>query len=167
MVNRYAFVRKQYIPRPLEEVFAFFAKPENLSLLTPRELGFQIITPSPIEMRRGALIDYTIRLFGLRKRWTTRITSFHPPYQFVDEQLRGPYASWHHTHLFTASGQGTLITDTIEYSLAYGWLGEAAHNLVVQKQLEGIFRYRELAIERIFGTVPVSPLPFGKAVKPL
>jgi ligand-binding SRPBCC domain-containing protein len=151
MISRYTFSRKQLVPTPIEEVFAFFSKPENLALLTPQELGFQILTPLPIEMRRGALINYTIRLFGLRTRWATLITSYHPPYQFVDEQLRGPYSFWHHTHLFTETDDGTLITDTIEYAIAYGWIGRIVHERIVRKQLEHIFRYRELTIERMFG----------------
>ena len=117
MIKTYTLKRQQLIRRPLEEVFPFFARPENLGLLTPPSLGFQMLPPAPIHMKEGALIDYAINLYGMHLRWTTVITHFDPPHAFADVQLRGPYSFWHHTHTFVESGNGTVATDEVRYAI--------------------------------------------------
>jgi ligand-binding SRPBCC domain-containing protein len=144
--------RQQTVPADLDEVFPFFARPENLARITPPEMGFRILTPEPVAMKDGALIDYTVKgLPGVPMRWTTLITSYDPPHQFIDVQLRGPYAFWHHTHRFESVEGGTLLTDEVRYMLPFGPLGEIAHRLFVRKMLEKIFEYRQGVIQRRFG----------------
>lgn len=155
-MKTYQLMREQFVPAPREEVFGFFSRPENLARLTPRELGFEIMTPGPLAMKAGALIDYTIRLFGVRVRWTTLITSYEPPGKFVDEQLRGPYSFWHHTHLFREADGGTMITDEVRYAMPFGPLGSLAHALFVRRNLRRIFTFREDAIGEIFGAGAAS-----------
>jgi ligand-binding SRPBCC domain-containing protein len=142
----YSLVRKQRLPYPREYVFSFFKNPENLAYITPDSLGFKILTPSPIEMRVGTLIDYTIRWLGVPVRWRTLITRFKPPVCFVDEQIKGPYSFWHHTHTFTVSDEGMEMTDEVRYALSFGVLGELLHKLVIRRQLEVIFDYRAKVI---------------------
>jgi ligand-binding SRPBCC domain-containing protein len=146
----YSLEARQLVPNPITEVFAFFSKPENLQLLTPENLGFRILTPSPIRMKEGAIIDYTIRIALMPVRWTTLITSYEPPYRFADIQLNGPYAYWHHTHTFTGTDDGTLITDEVRYAMPFGVIGRMVHYAVVRHQLKSIFRNRGFAIEKIF-----------------
>lgn len=146
----YTLKRQQLIGRPLQEVFSFFSKPENLELLTPKNLGFEIITPSPIIMKEGAVIDYTIKIAGFPVRWTTLITSYEPPLRFVDLQLKGPYSYWHHAHTFTETAEGVLISDEVHYSMPFGIVGRVAHQLFVKRQLESIFTLRGSTIEIIF-----------------
>lgn len=141
---------EQFVAKPLEEVFAFFERPENLARITPESLGFVILTPLPIEMKIGTLIDYTIRVMGLRIRWRTLISDYDPPHSFVDEQLRGPYSYWHHTHSFTAVEGGTKIVDDVRYALPFGILGRIAHSLLVRRDLEKIFEHREKIIAHLF-----------------
>jgi len=150
-MKRYRLHREQIIGRPREEVFSFFEKPENLARITPPSMGFKIITPSPIHMAPGALIDYTIRIFGIRRRWTTRITEYNPPYAFVDEQMRGPYSFWRHTHHFEEIPDGTRVVDTVEYVVPFGIFGRLIHALFVKWQLDRIFNYRAQRIKSIFG----------------
>lgn len=133
------------------QVFSFFEMPENLALITPPWLDFRILTPPPIVMRQGALIDYTIRWLTIPVRCTTLITAYDPPHRFVDEQLRGPYALWHHTHTFTESDGWTVMTDEVRYALPFGPLGSLAHAALVRHQLEGIFDHRADVIGRMFG----------------
>jgi len=135
---------------PIDEVFAFFSEAGNLERVTPPELGFQIDTPLPIEMGKGTLIEYTLRLFGFPIRWRTLISEWNPPHGFVDEQLKGPYRFWHHTHTFREDDGGTVIGDEVRYALPFGPLGRVAHGLYVRRDLERIFEYRSEVIAQIF-----------------
>ncbi len=151
----YTLARSQEVPKPLEEVWPYFATPENLEDMTPDSLRMRTITPSPLRMREGALFDYVVQTHGVPLRWTTLITDYEPPHRFVDVQLRGPYSFWHHTHTFerTSTG-GTLIGDTVRYMLPLGPLGIVAHALVVKRDLETIFEYRRKRIIELFGQLP-------------
>ena len=151
--------RQQFVPRPLTEVFQFFERPENLSVITPPWLGFRILTPSPVRMEEGAVIEYSIRVMGVRMRWKSRISVYDPPHAFADEQLEGPYDFWHHTHSFVEGEGGTLIVDEVRYAMPFGVLGILLHYLVVQSQLQRIFTHRATAIAQKFGeTDPLSEL---------
>jgi ligand-binding SRPBCC domain-containing protein len=143
--------REQHIPAEPEEVFPFFADAANLERITPPWLRFRVVTPTPIDMREGALIEYRLALHGLPLRWLTRIEEWEPGRRFVDVQLRGPYSLWHHTHSFgPAAGGGTLMRDRVRYALPLGPLGGAAHALLVRRDLRRIFDHRERAIARSF-----------------
>jgi len=147
---------KQYINKPLEVVFEFFSKPENLEMITPKSLSFNILTPTPIKMEKGSLIDYTIRLFGIPIHWRTLISDYEPPFRFVDQQIKGPYTFWHHTHTFKLVEGGVEIIDEVKYSLPLGWLGTLAHAIWVRKDLEKIFEYRKTVIQHYFDTTNIS-----------
>lgn len=99
-VRTYRLERAQVVPRPLDEVFAFFADAGNLELLTPQFLRFRILTPAPIRMAAGTLIEYRLQLFRISFHWHTRIETFEPKRRFTDVQLTGPYQRWHHQHEF-------------------------------------------------------------------
>jgi len=132
-------------PRPL--VFEFFSNPENLERLTPDWLGFRIVTPRPIELQAGARIDYRLRIHGLPIRWQSEISCWDPPSRFVDEQRRGPYRKWIHTHRFEEQEGGTLIVDEVRY-----WpLGGRLMNwLFVRRDVQRIFRYRSEVLRQFF-----------------
>jgi len=140
------------VSRPRGQVFAFFADAANLERLTPASMHFHILTPLPIEMRAGAIIDYRIALFGLPLKWRTLIEAFEPDTRFVDVQTSGPYTYWRHTHTFAdAPAGGTTITDHVEYALPLGPLGRAVHAVFVGRQLRHIFDFRRDVIAQLFG----------------
>jgi ligand-binding SRPBCC domain-containing protein len=152
-VNRvHVLARSQRLAVPIERAFAFYGEARNLEAITPRWLGFRVTTPSAIEMRAGALIDYRLKLHGVRVRWRTRIEARDPPSSFVDVQLRGPYALWEHTHTFQRDGeQAVVIGDQVRYALPFGPLGELAHALFVRRDLQRIFDYRTQAVAELLG----------------
>lgn len=150
---RYVLERAQTVKRPRHEVFAFFADAANLERLTPPSMHFHILTPVPIEMRAGTIIDYRIALFGLPLKWRTLIELFEPQRRFVDVQSRGPYRYWRHLHMFSDAVEGgTVVTDRVEYELPFGALGTVAHAVFVRRQLRHIFDYRRRVIDEMFGT---------------
>lgn len=148
------------IPRPRSEVFPFFADAANLEAITPPWLNFHILTPQPIEMRAGAIIDYALRLRGVPVRWRTEITAWEPPYRFVDQQIRGPYRLWRHEHLFEPIGvDSTRMTDVVTYELPRAPIvGAMLHRLMVRPDLDRIFAYRARAV-----LSALSPAPSGAA----
>jgi ligand-binding SRPBCC domain-containing protein len=140
--------REQLLPGPPDRIFPFFGDALNLEAITPPWLGFRVVTPEPIEMAAGALIEYRLRLHGVPIRWRTTIAVWDPPHRFVDVQLSGPYKLWHHTHDFEPApdGSGTLMRDTVRYALPLGPLGELAHRVLVRRDLERIFDFRQSAV---------------------
>lgn len=147
----YILKKEQLVRRPLKEVFAFFENPENIGAVTPPSLGLVLLTPAPIFMKVGILVDYSVRILVFRLRWTSLITLYDPPLLFVDEQLRGPFSYWRHIHSFRETPEGTMISDEVRYLIPFGFLGRWAHSVFVGRRLEAIFSHRARTIAKIFG----------------
>jgi ligand-binding SRPBCC domain-containing protein len=143
--------REQFIPSPIEEVFSFFADTENLETITPAWLNFRILT-APQELRAGAHLDYRLKWHGVPLQWRTEILTWKPPFAFTDVQLRGPYRLWHHVHTFVVESNGTRMIDLVSYQLPLGAIGEAAHFLLVRRDLQRIFDFRRDVIESCFSS---------------
>lgn len=142
-----------WLPLLPEEVFPFFADAANLEAITPPWLNFQIVTPQPIQMQVGTLIDYKLRVRGLPMRWRTLISVWEPPHRFVDEQLRGPYRQWIHEHTFEARDGGTLARDRVRYAVPFDAL---VHHWLVRPDVEKIFAYRERVLRERFAEKKVA-----------
>jgi ligand-binding SRPBCC domain-containing protein len=136
------------LPRSIDDVFIFFAEAGNLERITPPELNFHILLPKPAAIAAGTLIDYRLRLFFCSFAWRSEITTWEPPHQFVDRQVKGPYRLWIHTHRFREEGGVTVIEDEVRYELPLRPFGEIAHPLL-RLHLERIYRYREKEIREI------------------
>jgi ligand-binding SRPBCC domain-containing protein len=145
---------EQWIPRPIDDVFAFFADAHNLKTITPPWLGFRILNVSTDSIVPGTEIRYRLSLHGMPIHWLTEIRMWHPPYRFVDVQRSGPYRMWHHTHTFEAHGDRTRMTDVVRYTLPFGPLGRLVHLLKVRRDVQTIFNYRRRQIEHLFAAPP-------------
>jgi uncharacterized protein YbjT (DUF2867 family)/ligand-binding SRPBCC domain-containing protein len=154
----------QFVPRPIEEVFAFFSRPENLGRITPASMGFELLSDDR-RVRDGLEIRYRIRpLLGIPMTWTARLSDVQPPTRFVDLQVRGPYRSWEHTHTFEAVAGGTIVHDDIAYRVSFGPLGELANRLVVRSALAAIFRHRADTIRTVLAGAGAEPTGLTVAV---
>jgi len=141
--------RKLTLDLPRGEVFDFFADAGNLERITPTELNFKIISPQPIDIRKGALIEYQLKLRGLPLTWKTEISVWNPPFEFVDRALKSPYRQWIHRHTFTEIEKNkTLIEDEVRYRLPLEPFGDLAH-FFVRKELNYIFDFRQKAVAEI------------------
>lgn len=146
-MREYVLRREQVLAAGIEDAFAFFSRAENLEAITPPWLRFRIADPAPSEIGAGTLIRYRLRLHGIPVRWLTRIEEWDPPRRFVDRQLEGPYALWHHTHSFEPISENqTRMVDLVRYGHRFGPLGSLAERLVVERDLRRIFDYRRDAI---------------------
>lgn len=146
----YALTTDMTVDRSLDDTFALFCDASNLETLTPPELRFEIRSPLPIEMRRGAQIEYGIRLFGVPFSWLTEITCWEPGVRFVDEQIEGPFRVWIHEHRFNSiTHTSTRIRDEVRYDLPLGPFGRFAHPFV-RSRLDRIFEYREMSVRELF-----------------
>lgn len=159
----YRLTAKMAIDLPIEEVFEFFADANQLERITPPWLNFEILTPRPIEMQAGLLLDYKIQLHWVPIRWRTEICCWEPPFKFVDQQLKGPYKIWYHEHTFEEVDGKTTVHDNVHY-IPRG--GSLIHRLMVKPDLEKIFRFRHDRLSEIFGekiaqraAQPQSPQP--------
>jgi ligand-binding SRPBCC domain-containing protein len=150
-VKTWTLESTQWVPAPLPDVFAFFSDAANLQAITPAHLDFRILTPLPVIMRPGAVIEYRLRLHGVPFRWRTVIDAWEPGVAFVDRQERGPYARWIHRHTFAAENGGTRLGDRVEYALPLDPFSRPAHPWFVRPAVEGIFAHRQTVIAARFG----------------
>jgi ligand-binding SRPBCC domain-containing protein len=146
-MRTHTFKTELWLPEKRDAVFSFFADARNLEAITPPWLNFAIVTPEPIAMHTGARIDYQLCVHGFPVGWKTEISAWDPPYRFVDQQLRGPYQQWIHTHTFEERDGGTLCRDKVEYSVLGG---RVINWLLVRRDVEKIFLPAES---------PVGPFP--------
>lgn len=147
------FQTELWLPLPPEELFPFFADAGNLDAITPRWLSLRIVTPPPIEMREGALIDYKLRVRGIPLHWRTRINEWQPPHRFEDEQVRGPYRQWIHKHTFEPRDGGTLARDVVRYAVPLDFI---AHRWLVRPDIENIFHFRAEALRGRFASRQIN-----------
>jgi ligand-binding SRPBCC domain-containing protein len=141
-MRTYLLKRELWIARPRDDVFEFFSNAANLEQLTPPWLNFRMLTPTPLEIKVGARIDYQIRWRVVPIKWRSEIVEWDPPQRFTDLQLQGPYALWRHTHSFYEAHGGTRVVDKVQYALPLGLIGNVMHELKVRRDLETIFDYR-------------------------
>ncbi|MBK9291216.1 MAG: SRPBCC family protein [Bacteroidetes bacterium] len=151
----YQLTEKTFIKSDLKTVWDFFSSPKNLKQITPSHMGFDILVGGEGKMYPGQIIAYRVKpLFGFPMLWVTEITHVSEQKFFVDEQRIGPYKMWHHEHHFVEVDGGVEMTDIVSYALPFGPLGTLAHKILVRKKVEGIFKYRQRVITRLFETRP-------------
>lgn len=154
----YRLQAKQGLPISKEKAWKFLSDPENLKVITPKHMGFTILSGADKPMYQGQIIQYIVKPFpGFSTKWVTEITHVKEGEYFVDEQRFGPYSLWHHKHFISEIDGGVLMEDIIDYKLPLGWLGQLGHPLLVKKQLQTIFKYRESKLIELFGQINGIP----------
>ena len=148
----YQLHKTQFISASIREVWDFISSPENLKVITPEYMGFEVTSKNlPEKMYPGMIISYTVKpLLGIKMIWVTEITHIEEMKYFIDEQRIGPYSLWHHQHFIEPSGTGVLMTDIVTYSPPLGFAGALANHLFIRKQLDAIFNYRSAILEKHF-----------------
>ncbi len=149
----YQINKRQFIPSTIDDVWEFISNPENLKVITPEKMGFEITSGNmPERMYPGMIITYNVKpLLGIKMKWITEITHVEEKRYFVDEQRSGPYSMWHHQHIIEPVEGGVMMSDIVSYKPPLGFLGAIANSLVIRRQLKDIFDYRQKALERMFG----------------
>jgi ligand-binding SRPBCC domain-containing protein len=143
----------QHVNASLEECWTFFSNPKNLQKITPEEMGFEITDFDDKSMYAGQIIQYRVSpLLGVKLSWVSEITFVKENSYFVDEQLSGPYALWHHKHFFEATEDGTKMTDVVHYALPFGLIGRIMNTLVVKNELKDIFEHRRVTVDKMFNS---------------
>ena len=155
-MKTYSLECEMLAPVSVREAFEIFQDPQNLARITPAWLNFRITSGATVEIRQGAEIQYQIRWAGIPLSWKTVITEYEPPFFFVDEQARGPYRYWRHRHTFRPTEGGTIVGDRVEYALPLGWLGRLTHRLMIRRQLQRIFAYRQQALAELMRGIPLA-----------
>ena len=151
----YQLHSKQSFPISKQEAWDFLSNPANLQTITPEHMGFTILSGADRPMFSGQIIQYKVSPFPFYStKWVTEITHVKEGAYFVDEQRFGPYALWHHKHFIQSIPGGVAMEDIIDYKLPLGIFGQLAHTIVVKKQLQQIFAYREQKLIALFGTLP-------------
>lgn len=154
----YQILSEQYLKASPDDAWAFLSDPRNLGRITPEHMKFEILSGADRAMFPGQIIRYKVSpLPGVRTSWVTEITHVREGEYFVDEQRFGPYRLWHHKHFIAPVEGGVLMKDVVDYMLPLGILGSLAHSLLIRKQLFGIFKFREAALEKRFGALPGKP----------
>lgn len=151
----YQLTRQQTFPISLSQAWDFFSDPRNLAAITPAWLGFEILDDLPPRIHAGMLIRYRVRpMFGIPVTWVTEITQVQQPTMFIDEQLVGPYALWHHQHHFREISAGVESTDLVTFKLPAGVIGTLVYHITVKRKLHEIFDYRHRVLAERFGSLP-------------
>ena len=148
----YTLHKHQKLPITLHQAWEFLCNPANLSKLTPKEMNMKIISGADKPMYAGQVLQYSVTpLPGFKTKWVSEITHYEHKKYFVDDQLYGPYAFWHHKHFVHEIDGGVEIEDIIDYKVPFGVLGQILHPLLVKPKLEAIFNHRKEQMEKIFG----------------
>ena len=151
--NIYQLTAKQKLPLSLEEAWAFMSAPDNLKVITPDYMGFDILSGADRPMYPGQIIQYIVKpVLGIESHWVTEITHVVERNYFVDEQRFGPYALWHHKHFLAPLGNGVEMEDVIHYKLPFAPLSNAFHGMIIKPKLTEIFMYRKKRLTELFGT---------------
>jgi ligand-binding SRPBCC domain-containing protein len=151
-MKTYELYRETVLPISLLEAWDFFSNPFNLAKITPSDMGFKVVSKNlPQQIHNGLTIQYIVKpLAGIPLKWVSQISAVNAPYMFVDEQLKGPYAYWHHEHTFEEFDGKVLMKDKVIYAIPLGFLGRIANKLIVRNKLEHIFNYRTTQILKLF-----------------
>ena len=148
----YQINTKQNLPISVKEAWEFLSSPNNLAEITPKYMNFKILSGADKSIFAGQIIQYKVTpVLGITLKWVTEITHVKQNEYFVDEQRFGPYSLWHHKHFIKEIDGGIEMEDIVDYKIPFGFLGQIAHSLFIEKKLRQIFNYRERKLVKLFG----------------
>ena len=150
----YTLHKKQKLPISLDKAWEFLSNPKNLKVITPDYMSFNIVSTIDRPLYTGQIIQYIVTpLLGIKTQWVSEITHIEEKKYFVDEQMYGPYALWHHKHFVKEIPGGVELEDIIDYKVPLGLLGQLVHPFLVKPKLEEIFNYRQEKLLELFGEI--------------
>ena len=148
----YTLHKNQKLPISLDKAWEFLSNPKNLKVITPDYMSFNIVSTIDRPLYTGQIIQYIVTpLLGIKTQWVSEITHIEEKRYFVDEQMYGPYALWHHKHFVKEVPGGVELEDIIDYKVPLGLLGQLVHPFLVKPKLEEIFNYRQEKLLELFG----------------
>jgi len=140
---------RAWVAAPIEEVFAFFDDPANLSRLMPPPAAIRLVRVDPAPPRPGSIIEFRYGFGPLRRSWVIRLVDRLPPERLVDETISGPMRRFHHSHTFTPARRGTWIEDRIDYHVGPdGFIGALIDRLA-GSAMRAVFVWRHAMQRRL------------------
>ncbi len=144
---------EQLLKTDLKTAWNFISDPRNLAFITPEYMNFTVLNEPGPEMYPGQIIEYTVSpILGIPLNWVTEITHVKEFAYFVDEQRFGPYSFWHHQHHLLPVEKGVLMRDIVHYKAPFGPLGKIVNRILIKKQLETIFAFRQKTFDKLYNS---------------
>jgi ligand-binding SRPBCC domain-containing protein len=95
----------------------------------------------------GEAVTWEARHFGIRQRFTSKITAFDRPHYFQDSMIAGAFREFVHDHRFEARDDETRMIDEVYFRSPFGPIGRFADWLFLERYMQRLLDRRAMAIK--------------------